>query len=170
MKRSYLILGGILIVLLAVMPAQAFTAKTLTVTLNGNGDAQADMQYDLSFVEQAAIFLHAANPSATLQNALSENLGRPVTVVSADMSSADVIIPSFASVVQSGGSTIMTTPAFSFANAQQEVRNEWYGSLISANFAPQTTTITFPDGYQAGFNNQISIPSLTHTLAAQTGA
>ena len=47
------------------MPAQAFTAKTLTITLNGNGDAQADMQYDLSFVEQAAIFFHAADPLRT---------------------------------------------------------------------------------------------------------
>jgi len=166
MKRSYLILGGILIVLLVVMPAQAFTAKTLTVTINGNGDARADMQYDLSFMEQAAIFLHAANPSATLQSALSENLGRPVTVVSADMSSADVIIPSFAGVTQAGGRTTMTTPAFSFANAQQEVRSEWYGSLIPADFAPRATTITFPDGYQASFNSQISIPAVTHTLAA----
>ena len=164
MKRSYLILGGLLIVLLAVMPAQAFTAKTLTVTLNGNGDAQADMQYDLSFMEQAAIFFHAANPSAALQSALSENLGRQVTVNSADMSSADVTIPSFASVTQSGGTTTMTTPDFSFANAQQEVKNEWYGFLISANFAPETTTIIFPDGYQTTFNNQISIPSVSHTI------
>jgi len=62
MKPSYLILGCILIVLLAVMPAQAFTAKTLTITLNSNGDAEAVMQYDLSFVEQAAIFVHATNP------------------------------------------------------------------------------------------------------------
>jgi len=164
MKRSYLILGGILIVLLAVMPAQAFTAKTLTVTLNGNGDAQADMQYDLSFMEQAAIFLHAANPSATLQSALSANIGRPVTVVSADMSSAMVTIPSFASVTQAGNSTTLTTPAFSFSAAQQAVKNEWYGSLISADFAPRTTTITFPDGYQTTYNSQISIPSVSHTI------
>jgi hypothetical protein len=165
MKLSYLLIGCILVVLLAVMPAQAFTAKTLTITLNGNGDAQADMQYDLSFVEQAAIFFHAANPSAELQNALQDNLNRPVTVVSADMSSAEVIIPSFATVVQSGGATTITTPAFSFANAQQAVRNEWYGSLISADFAPQTTTITFPDGYQASFDDQISIPAVSHTIS-----
>ncbi|ABS55327.1 conserved hypothetical protein [Methanoregula boonei 6A8] len=165
MKRSYLIIGAILIVLLAVMPAQAFTAKTLTITLSGNGDAQADMQYDLSFMEQAAIFLHAANPSATLQSALSANLGRQVTVNSADMSSANVLISSFATVTSQGGnSTTLTTPSFSFANAQNEVKNEWYGSLISADFAPQTTTITFPDGYQATYYNQISIPSVSHTI------
>ncbi len=165
MKLSYLLLGCILIVLLAVIPAQAFTAKTLTITLNGNGDAQADMQYDLSFMEQAAIYLHAANPSTVLQNALQENLNRPVTVVSADMSSANVIISSFGTVTQSGNATTVTTPAFSFADAQQAIQNEWYAPFISANFAPQTTTIVFPDGYQTSFNSQISIPSVSHTIS-----
>ncbi|MGA2162350.1 MAG: hypothetical protein ABSG28_09200 [Methanoregula sp.] len=164
MKLSYLLMGCILVVFLAVMPAQALTAKTLTVTLNGNGDAQADMQYDLSFVEQTAIFFHAANPASALQNALQENFNQPITVVSADSSSAEVIIPSFATVAQSGGTTMMTTPAFSFANAQETIKNQWYAPLISADFAPQTTTITFPDGYQATFNNQISIPSVSHQM------
>ncbi|MGA2104408.1 hypothetical protein [Methanoregula sp.] len=164
MKPSYLILGCILIVLLAVMPAQAFTAKTLTITLNSNGDAEAVMQYDLSFVEQAAIFVHATNPGADLQNALEANLNRPVTVVRADTSSADVIISSFATVTPSGNATTVTTPSFSFANAQQDIQNQWYASLISADFAPQTTTITFPDGYQATYYNQISIPPVTHTF------
>ena len=164
MKPSYLILGCILIVLLAVMPAQAFTAKTLTITLNSNGDAEVVMQYDLSFVEQAAIFVHATNPGADLQNALEANLNRPVTVVRADTSSADVIISSFATVTPSGNATTVTTPSFSFANAQQDIQNQWYASLISADFAPQTTTITFPDGYQATYYNQISIPPVTHTF------
>jgi hypothetical protein len=165
MKFRYLLIGCLCIAFLAVMPAQAFTAKTLTVTLDGNGNAQADMQYDLSFTEQAAIFFHAADPSAALQNALQENLNRQVTVVKADGSSADVIIPSFATVSQSGGATTMTTPGFSFAHAQEAIKNQWYAPFISADFAPQTTIITFPDGYQATYNNQISIPSVSHTVA-----
>ena len=104
------------------MPAQAFTAKTLTITLNGNGDAQVDMQYDLTFVEQAAIFFHVANPASELQNALQENLNEPVTVVRADDSSAEVIISSFAQVTQSGGITTMATPAFSFAHAEEVMK------------------------------------------------
>ncbi len=119
---------------------------------------------DLSFVEQAAIFVHATNPGADLQNALEANLNRPVTVVRADTSSADVIISSFATVTPSGNATTVTTPSFSFANAQQDIQNQWYASLISADFAPQTTTITFPDGYQATYYNQISIPPVTHTF------
>jgi len=165
MKLSYLLLGGLCILFLAVMPAQAFTAKTLTVTLNGNGDAQADMQYDLTFAEQAAIFFHVASPASELQNALQENLNEPVTVVRADDSSADVIISSFAMVTQSNGVTTMTTPAFSFAHAEQVMKQYWFAPLISPDLAPQVTTITFPDGYQATFNDQISIPSVSHTVA-----
>jgi len=80
MKFGYLAIGFLCVVCLAVMPAQAFTAKTLTISLDQNGNAQADMQYDLSFAEQAAIFFHAADPATLLQNALQENLNRPVTV------------------------------------------------------------------------------------------
>ena len=147
------------------MPAQAFTAKTLTITLNGNGDAQVDMQYDLTFVEQAAIFFHVANPASELQNALQENLNEPVTVVRADDSSAEVIISSFAQVTQSGGITTMTTPAFSFSHAEEVMKQYWFAPLISPDLTPQMTTITFPDGYQATFNDLISIPSVSHTVA-----
>jgi hypothetical protein len=165
MKFSYLLLGSLCILFFAVMPAQAFTAKTLTITLNGNGDAQVDMQYDLTFVEQAAIFFHVANPASELQNALQENLNEPVTVVRADSSSAEVIISSFAQVTQSGGITTMATPAFSFAHAEEVMKQYWFAPLISPDLTPQMTTITFPDGYQATFNDQISIPSVSHTVA-----
>ena len=62
-------------------------------------------------------------------------------------------------------SPAMTTPAFSFAAAQKAIKNEWYAPLISADFAPQTTIITFPDGYQSSFADQISIPSVSHQIA-----
>ena len=166
MKLSYLLLGCLVILAFsAVMPAQAFTAKTLTVTLNGNGDARADMQYDLTFAEQAAIFFHVANPSTELQKVLSDNLNEPVTVVRADSSSAEVIIPAFASVRQSGSAPTITTPAFSFAHAEQVMDQYWYASLISPHLSPQVTTITFPDGYQAVYYDQISIPSVSHQVA-----
>jgi len=165
MKFRYLALGVLCVVCLAVMPAQAFTAKTLTITLDQNGNAQADMQYDLSLAEQAAIFFHAADPAKLLQNALQENLNRPVMVQKADLSSADVSIGSFATVTTNAGTTTMTTPSFSFAAAQNAVKNQWYAPLISADFAPQTTIITFPDGYQSTYSSQISIPSVTHQIA-----
>ncbi len=86
MKSAYLLIGCICLLACAVMPAQAFTAKALTISLDTNGNAQVDFQYDLSFTEQAAIFFNIANPSAELANALDNNLNRQVTVVRADNS------------------------------------------------------------------------------------
>ena len=87
-----------------------------------------------------------------------------VTVVRADSSSAEVIIPSFATISQSSGAETMTTPAFSFANAQNAIRQDWWSSLISVDLSPDVTTITFPDGYQATYNDQISFPSVSHLM------
>ena len=166
MKGTYLLIGCICILALAVMPAQALTAKALTINLDQSGNAQVDFQYDLSFTEQIAVFANVANPSAELKNALENNLNRQVTVVKADSSSADVIIPSFATISQSNGTETMTTPGFSFVNAQNEIKQYWWSSLVSVDLSPEVTTITFPDGYQAMYNNQISIPSVSHQIAA----
>ncbi len=114
MKKFYLIVACLCIFGFAVLPAQAFTANSLTITLGPNGDAQADMQYSLSFIEQAAVFVHIANPSAELEKALNDNFNKPVTVLNADSSSADVVIPSFAAISTSDGQTMMTTPSLSF--------------------------------------------------------
>jgi hypothetical protein len=147
------------------MPAQALTAKALTINLDQSGNAQVDFQYDLSFTEQIAVFANVANPSAELKTALENNLNRQVTVVKADSSSAEVIIPSFATISQSNGAETMTTPGFSFANAQNDIKQYWWSSLVSVDLSPEVTTITFPDGYQAVYDNQISFPSVSHQIA-----
>ena len=165
MKHTYFLIGCICLLAFAVMPAQAFTAKALTIDLDTNGNAQVDFRYDLSFTEQAAIFFNVANPSAELANALENNLNRQVTVVRADNSSADVIIPSFATLSQSNGAEVMTTPAFTFANAQNAIRQYWWAPIISVDLSPDVTTITFPDGYQTTYNDQISFPSVSHQIA-----
>ena len=165
MKTLYLVIGCICLLACAAMPAQALTAKALTITMDTGGNAQIDFQYELTFAEQAAIFFNIANPSGQLGNALEDNLGEPVTVLSADSSSADVIIPSFASTSQSNGTETITTPAFSFVNAQNEIQQQWWASINAVDMSPDVTTFVFPDGYQAVYNNQISFPSITHQLA-----
>jgi hypothetical protein len=166
MKRVYLIIGCLCLLALTVMPAQAFTAKTLTVTLAPNGDAQINMQYDLSFLEQSAVFFRVADPAAELKKAFDTNSNRQVTVNSVTSSSADIAVPSYATVSQSGGATTMTSPAISFSRAQEVLKSYWFAPLVSANFAPQVTTVVFPDGYKATFNNALSIPAVPHTIGA----
>ncbi|WP_292426179.1 hypothetical protein [Methanoregula sp.] len=165
MKSIYFIVGCICLLAFAVMPAQAFTAKALTINLDTNGNAQVDFQYDLSFTEQIAVFANIASPANELKAGLENNLHREVTVVKADSSSAEVIIPSFASVSQSNGTETITTPAFSFANAENAIRQYWWAPLVSVDLSPDVTTISFPDGYQARFLNQISFISLSHQIA-----
>jgi len=166
MKPRYLIAVCLLwVCVCAVIPVNAFTADTLSITINSNGDATAVMNYELTFAEQAAIFFHAADPATQLQNAISSNFGGQATVVHADMSSAEVLVPSFASVTTSGQQTTITTPSFSFERAQQVMQQYWYASLISPHLAPQVTTITFPDGHQVTYYNQISFPSVTYQMA-----
>ncbi|MFA4878075.1 MAG: hypothetical protein WC586_11750 [Methanoregula sp.] len=165
MKRVYLIFGCLCLLALAVMPAQAFTAKSLSVTLAPNGDAQINMQYDLSWLEQSAVFLRMADPAAELKKAFDSNTGSQVTVNSVTSTSADIVVPSYAGVSQVNGATTLTTPAISFLRAQEVLKKYWFAPLISANFAPQVTTITFPDGYQETFINSLSMPPVTHTMS-----
>nr|WP_321351946.1 hypothetical protein [uncultured Methanoregula sp.] len=164
MKRVYLIIGCLCLLAFSVMPAQAFTAKTLNVALAPNGDAQITMQYDLNFLEQSAVFFRMADPATELKKAFDSNTNRQVTVNSVTSSSADFIVPSYAQVIQGNGTTTMTSPEISFARAQEVLKKYWFAPLISANFAPQVTTITFPDGYQETFANSLTMPSITHTM------
>ena len=165
MKKIYLLIGCLCVFAFAVMPAQAFTAKDLTITLSQNGDAQVHLQYDLSWPEQVAVFFKMADPANELKNGLQNELHKPVTVLKMTTSSADVIIPSFAYASQPGDSPALVTPSFTFARVQEAVSHYWFAKLISPNFTPQVTTIIFPDGYRVTYNNRITIPTVAHRLA-----
>lgn len=164
MKRLFILTAGLLLMALAVMPVQAFTMNSLSIDLANNGDAQIAMRYDLSFVEQTAVFLRIADPAAELQSAFSSGSSQPVTVTEATSSSAKITVPSFASVTSADGKTVMATPSVSFERARDVLNTYWFAPLISPDFSPGVTTITFPDGHKEYFYDQISIPSVTHTM------
>lgn len=150
---------------LAVMPVQAFTMKSLAITVDQSGAAQIDMQYDLNFIEQTAVFFRIADPAQELQSAFNSASSKPVTVTSATSSSSQILVPSYASIAEKDGSTVMTTPSVSFERAEAVLKNYWFAPLVSPDFSPAVTTVTFPDGYQELFYNQISIPAVTHQVA-----
>ncbi|MFA4859336.1 hypothetical protein [Methanoregula sp.] len=166
MKRVYLLLACLCLLAFAVMPAQAFTAKSLTVTLAPNGDAVIDMQYDLSFLEQSAVFFRMADPATELKKAFDSNTNQQITVNSVTSSSANILVPSYARVSQKDGSTTLSTPAISFERAETVLKTYWFAPLISADFSPGVTTIIFPDGYKTIYYEALSMPTVTHTLSA----
>jgi hypothetical protein len=165
MKKILCLMIGFSLIMLVVMPAQAFTMKSLTITLDPSGNADMDLRYDLSFFEQSAVFFKIADPAAELQSAFNSGSAEPVTVTGATSSSAQIHVPSFADVTTTDGKTTMTTPAVSFERAQQVLNNYWFASLISPDFSPALTTITFPDGHKELFEDRVTIPSVTRRIS-----
>ncbi len=165
MKKLCILIGGLCILAFAVMPVQAFTVKSLTMTIAPDGDAQVDIHYDLTLFEETAIFFRISDPAFELKKAFDTNSKKPVTVTQATGSSARVTIPSFASVVTDESGTTMVTPSVSFERAQKVLDQYWFAPLISPDFSPDITTIIFPDGYRASFDNLLVIPSVPHLLA-----
>jgi hypothetical protein len=149
----------------AVMPVQAFTARSLTITLAPDGNAQVDMEYDLSFIEQTAVFLRLADPAAEIKKAFDTNSQQPVTVPKATSSSAIVLIPGFADVSELNNKITMVTPPVSFEKAQRILNGYWFAPLVSPDFSPAITTVIFPDGYEATYYDVLSVPSVSHILS-----
>lgn len=165
MNKVYSVLVSLCILALAITPVQAYTAKSLAITVAPDGNAQVDMQYDLSLLEQTAVFLRIADPAGELKKAFDTHSTEPVTVSQATSSSALVFIPAFADVNTGAGKVTMVTPSLSFARAQQVMNEYWFAPIIFPDFTPGVTTVTFPDGYRATYYDQLTIPSITHRLS-----
>jgi hypothetical protein len=165
LKKICILIAGLCLFAFAALPVEAFTVKSLTMTLAPEGDAQVDIHYDLTLFEEGAIFFRISDPAAELKKAFDSNSKYPVTVTQATGSSARVLIPSFASVSTEGDTTTMVSPTVSFEKAQSVLEQYWFAPLMSPDFSPDLTTIIFPDGYQRSFYNLLVIPSVAHKLA-----
>jgi hypothetical protein len=165
MKRV-LILPFVLIVVLwlGVSPVQAFTAKNLDVAVQGNGDAIITFDYELSWFENVAVFMHISDPAIELKKALESNSKKPVTIIKADGGESQFTVQGFATIKEQNGTTTMKTPSLSFVEAQKILDKYWFAPLVSPDFSPEVTRVRFPDGYSEEFQNQISLPPVTHTL------
>jgi hypothetical protein len=164
MKYTVFVIAGIFVLACMVMPASAFTMKSLDVTVGPNGDAVIDAQYDLSFLEQSAVYFQLADPSQQLQSAFNSKTSAPVTVESVSPNAARISVPSYTSVKNGDDGITYTTPVLSFERARTALKSYWFAPLVSLDFSKGVTTVTFPDGYQEQFTGQISIPSVSHTL------
>ena len=166
MSKTHILLICLCLCAIVVMPAMAFTTTSLAITLVPDGDARAEIHYDLSYVEQTAVFLRIADPAAELKKAFDANSPEPVSVIEATSSSAVIILPSFAAVSVKDRKKTMETPAVSFERAQKVLDQYWFAPLISPDLSPKVTTITFPDGYNVAFDDQLVIPPVSHTAAS----
>lgn len=155
----------ILVLVLLVCPGQAFTAKSLDITVQENTDAIITFNYDLSWYENAAVFSRIADPGTELAKALRNQFGKNVAVTSISGNQAQFLVENFASRNVISGETSMKTPSLSFKNAENVLKNYWFAPLISPDFSPEVTRVNFPDGYSEMFYNQDQVPSIHHTIS-----
>jgi hypothetical protein len=157
-----LFLCGILcIALLLVAPVNAFTADSLSITVAKNGDATAAFTYTLDGVIENAI------PESILQEQLVKGLetsSDPPQVLSFSKSEADLYLKNFAMVTDVPTGTEYQTASMDFKKAQIALQNSAVSTVISADFSPKVTTVTFPDGYSRQLTSSSVLPSLDHTV------
>jgi hypothetical protein len=157
-----LFLCGILcIVFLLITPVGAFTADSLSITVAKNGDATAAFTYSLDGVIENAI------PESMLQEQLVKGLATssdPPEVLSFSKSEADLYLKNFATVTEVPTGTEYQTAPMDFKKAQIALQNSAVSTVISADFSPKITTVTFPDGYSRQLTSSSVLPSLDHTV------
>jgi hypothetical protein len=157
-----LFLCGILCTaLLLVAPVQAFAADSLSITVAKNGDATAAFTYTLEGVIENAI------PESILQEQLVKGLATssdPPEVLSFSKSEADLYLKNFALVTDVPTGTKYQTASMDFKKAQIALQNSAVSTVISADFSPKVTTVTFPDGYSRQLTSSSVLPSLDHTV------
>lgn len=164
LMKKLVLLALLVMFAVATVPAQAFTADTLDITVQENGDAAITFTYQLNWFEYIVVYLRIADPATQLQNALESNLGRTVVVHSVSPGMLSLDVEGFASVQEDAPGMTYSTPTLSFTAAQRYLQQQWFSGLVSADFSPAATTIRFPDGYTQQFYDQDTIPAVTHTI------
>ena len=166
MKQTILILGVLtFVMLLAVSPAAAFRATSLDITVQDNTDAVITFEYSLSWFENAAVFAKIGDPGTELKKALESNYGKPVQVTEADAGRSQFYVQGFAAKKVKGSNVTLTTPALSFREAERVLNTYWFAPLISPDFSPDISTVSFPDGHVERFYDKDQIPRISHVLA-----
>jgi len=166
MKRYVLLAAGLIFMaLLLVCPAQAFTAKSLDISVQDNTDAVITFEYELSWFENMAIFVRIGDPGTELKKALESNFNKPVQITEADAGRSQFFVKGFATRQVKDGVTTLNTPALSFSDAETVLKQYWFAPLVSPDFSPDGTRVSFPDGYTQTFSNQDQIPGISHILS-----
>ncbi|MFA4876228.1 MAG: PEGA domain-containing protein [Methanoregula sp.] len=143
------------------MPVSAFTANSLDIKINANGDATATFRFTLEGLIENAI------PQSILEEELKKGLttsSEPPALISMDRSSASLLLREFADTSEVSTGTEYRTSTMNFRKAEIALQSSALSSVISADFSPSKITLTFPDGYSRQMDNVDVLPSITHTV------
>jgi len=143
------------------VPAHAFTADSLDITVNKNGDAIATFRYTLEGVIENSI------PQSVLEGELIKGLAtgpEPPELLSMDRSSAVLLMKQFADTSDVPTGTEYRTESMDFTKAEAALKSSALSGVVSADFSPASVILTFPDSYERQFSNVDVLPSVTHTV------
>ena len=161
-RKSLLIVAAtVLAVAIFAQPVSSFTAESLTVTVDAGGDATAVFLYSLEGIVENSI------PESLLEEELKKGLttsSEPPEVVSFSKSRAILLLPQFALASDTGTGTEYVTASMDFSKAEIALQNSALSYVITADFSPQVTTVTFPDGYEKVYTDSSTLPSISHTV------
>ena len=159
-----IILCGLLLVccsFFTVIPAHAFTANSLDITVSENGDAIATFRFTLEgFIENAI-------PQSMLEEELTKGLttsSDPPVLQSMDRSSAVLLMKKFADTSDVPTGKEYRTATMDFKKAEIALQNSGLGDAVTADFSPATVSLTFPDAYKRQFSNVDVLPAVFHTV------
>ena len=147
--------------LFMVIPAHAFTANSLDITVDKNGDAIATFRFTLEGIIENSV------PQSILEGELKKGLTistEPPELISMDRSSAVLLLKQFADTSDVPTGTEYRTATMDFKKAEIALQNSALSSVVSADFSPETITLTFPDSYQQKFSNVDVLPAVSHTV------
>ena len=154
----------IMVCILAVLvaPSYAFTAQSLDITIDKNGDALMDFRFTLDGALENAL------PQSVLEDELKKGLttdADPPVILSFDKSGVSMLMKKFAVInAVPTGMEYQTTP-MDFKKAEIALKNSAVSAVISADFSPKSIVVTFPDGYSRTLVDSSVLPSLIHIVA-----
>jgi hypothetical protein len=154
-----------LVLALVMVPASAFTAKTLSITVNNDGDATVDFRYQLTWYESFA-YTVLPNKEQLITSALKGKFPTmKLDSIHMSKTGTDLIVRDFAEVSSSGGVTTYRTPELSFRMAQNILKDyPKIDRVVTPDFSPEETIVRFPgSGDTYTYTNADVIPGITYT-------
>ena len=148
----------------AAMPASALTITSYTADIQDDGNAILTFNYDMTFVEYVGYYLNIANPGKLIKEEYDKHANMPGDVLSSDSKGTSFKVYGYAAVSDDVNGKTITTPSQSFQKAEAILMEHPVAKLTTFDLSPDITRVTFPDGYYETFYNELSIPSITHTV------
>lgn len=163
MKMLVCLIAAMACLTVLSLPATAMSSESLDINVGQGGEADIQFRYSLDWYEYIAVYLRMVDPARELKKALESNFHKPVEVISVDSHTVRLSVESFASVNEKDGITTIRTPGLSFAEGERILKTYWFAPLVRIDLSPALTTIRFPDGSVATFEDALEIPSLVRS-------